>query len=99
MNQTHSLNNVLKHYKNINHLIEDALECETYDGNFSFVKDLHELIAQLNIPFKFTSSKKHNSLIEWLHDTIENYTDHLLEERICYEKTLNIVQCFKKWKY
>lgn len=96
MCQKHSIDNVLKYYKNVNNFIEDALECGIYDGNFSFLQNLYENMRYFEIQFTFSTTKKHDNLIEWLQDAIDNFDreDSLLEEKMCYSKTLDIVRLF-----
>lgn len=92
----HSINNILRYYKNVNNFIEDALECGIYDGHYPFLKILSDIKTELNIPFTFT--KKCEKLIAWLHDAIDNYElfddKNPQKAKECYEKTLVIVQWF-----
>lgn len=103
--QRQPINNVFVYYKDVNNFIEDALECGIYDGNYPFLENLYEHMKELGIPFTFTSSKKRESLIKWLHCQIDTYdlcysedpldeNDDPQDEKLCYEKTLKIVQHF-----
>lgn len=87
--QKHSINNVLKHYKNVNNFIEDALECGIYDGNYPFLGKLHKLINELGI--SFTMSR--DDWINWLNNEIDSSDGN---EKVYHEKTLEIVRCFRK---
>lgn len=60
-----------------------------------FLKSFHDNMREFNILFIFRTSKKHDNLMDWLYDAINNYTLFNEEEgKICYEKTFDIVYQF-----
>lgn len=74
------------------------MECGIYDGDNPFFRKLYEYINELNIPFTLNTSKICDCLMKWLNSEIDilDGDENLVEEKICYEKTLSMVLCFYK---
>lgn len=96
--QKHPVSNISLNYKNIYIFIENILEYILNVGHPSFLNMLYINIKQLNIPFKFPTTKKGNEVLKWLNDAkdLQNNYEHLrnnygsLELDAVIEETLNL---------